>query len=236
MELQEQIQRRKNKLKYYRKARERGDKMFYALDPGERCCNTEEERGKRRYGFSRTTVHQRRRLSKSLINHRKNKKKIRCYTFNSYVSTKKINEYYSKKDFTGLMEYMYINYKNPIALLDDYNSGFRDPIILRILSITGVLKYSNAKQVFLDNFQDILVDALLAFHDELDNYVEESGVSFYVYLKNILPYRFASSFSSYKESNVDIKIDNPINKTYEIDFGVNPLGAYILNNLKEMQK
>lgn len=235
LDFEELRRKRKQKLEYYRNNRKQGKKLYNALDAGDRCCNTEKERGKRRYGFRRSTVNQMRRLPKDVVDWRR-RKKIKCYSFNSYISTRKINKFYSDENLNQLMGYLYIFYNDPIPLLEDYRRGFRDPLFTKIVSITGVRKDIQRMDIFMLNFRDLFVDSLIEFITKVDNYVPETKVAFYSYMINIIPYRFSSLFSILlKNQSESLEVDNIVDETYDIEFDVNILGAYTLSKFKKIK-
>lgn len=234
MDLRRLEELRKRKRKYYAKKEKEGE-ILYGMGGDNQLKNTVEDRGKRRYGFRRATVRQPHRLPKAVLKHKLNNK-FKCYKFQSYLSYNQVNSL-SNNHVHDLLALIYTKYSDPNQLLEDYFWGFRDPLFKKIVSLTGIAKDPERMDRFLNDYNDLIIEALIKFVDEMNNYVESSTTSFYSYIVNIIPFRFASLFSSLfnDKEHVIIDTDEIIDETYDIDCSGNQLGLYILNNFKSIR-
>ncbi len=222
------------KKKYYSKKEAKGE-ILYGMGGESRTKNTVEDRGKRQYGFKRTTVRQKHRLNGYIIDYRK-RKGVRCYKHQGYIYTSTLNKKYKDRDIAGLLSLLYTPYQEPLVLLDDYRLGYRDPIFSRIVSLTGIKKDSYRLDIFLSNYNDLLIESLLAFISELDNYIASQRVTFYSYAANIIPYRFMTQFLSLLNDKLELmEMDEFVDEACSVEFDYNPLGLHLLNNFKEIR-
>lgn len=237
MDIDEKNKRKKIKAKKYKKLLAKGE-IRYAHGGEYRLMNTEEDRGKRRYGFRRTTVQQKHFMSKKLIKYRQEKgTRIYCRSFMSYLQPSKINKLHKDGNINQIIEEFYSSYQDPQKLLTDYRWGFRDPLFSGVVRKTGLTFNEDRQRIFLENYEDILSDSIVRFLSELDNYVEESKVTFYSYMCNILPYRILSSLLYHLPKNitVDIDLETIDDETYDLDYEINILGIHILKGFRSLK-
>jgi hypothetical protein len=222
------------KKKYYSKKKSKGE-ILYGMGGESRTMNTVEDRGKRQYGFKRTTVQQKHRLPLYLIDFRK-KKGVRCYKHMGYIYTSTLNKKHKDKDINGLLSLLYTSYQEPLSLIEDYKFGFRDPIFARIVSLTGIMKDDSRLDLFISNYDELLIDTLLKFISKLDNYIASKRITFYSYAANVIPYRFMSQFLPLLNDKLDLmEMDEFVDESYSIEFEYNPLGLHLLNNFREIR-
>lgn len=198
--------------------------------------NTEKDRAKRRYGFKRASVKQKHRIAKGALEYRRHKR-LRCYTKQSYLNSVIINNIPQKERQFKIMELFFTQYNNIENLLRDYELGFRDPLFTRIMYLSNAHRCVDTREIFRENYNDLIIDTLLEFIGKMDNFVESNSSSFYAYMVNIIPYRFTTLFSSllYKyNSHVDIEEYETVDDTQDPSVHVNELGIYLLKQFKEI--
>jgi hypothetical protein len=226
---------KKEKAKYYRKTKSEGQ-ILYGQGGESRTGNTV-TRGKRRYGFQRNSVRQKHRVKKSILDYKSKfpNRKYRCYTFQSYLYTRKINSLYQEGKMNQVLELFYKAYSNLDVLLDDYRYGYRDLLFSKVVSLTGIYRDDDTMQLFKCNYDDLIIDTLVQFIDTIDNFVSTDKSTFYTYMINIIPYRISTLLYSLNDNIIHEEIDlDEIDSGYKIDIEqINPLGVYILEKLSD---
>jgi hypothetical protein len=237
VDYEEKRLRKKLKAERYKKLEAEGQ-ILYGMGGKNRLLNTEEARGKQRKGFKRHSVRQKHRLKKEhLWYHRNKKTKIYCWSYNSYLRPSMVNRWYNQDKIDLIMEYFYKEYRDIDRLLSDYNRGYKDPLFVRFVGKSGILYNPDRLQILKENYEDILMDAIVNFMSEHKNYLPDVGISFHQYMYNIIPYRLLSSLLSFIPDNAQeyIDVDDIEDKNYAIERYINPLGIHIINNFKKLK-
>lgn len=184
----------------------------------------------RQYGFQRFSTQQKQRLTSKVLTYKKNKTKIKCYKMNAYLYSRKINQSYKNNDLSSILVEIYNAYSDPNKLIQDFDYGYRDLIFAKTIGLTKIKDNDTLMYLFLNEYEDILMDVLVAFIKSCDNYVETSKTSFYTYIIYTLPFLFSYSFSRVtkrvEDTNVEIDGVAVYNHNYDC---INLLGAHVLN-------
>lgn len=222
---------KKKKEKYYADAIERGDPPLYGMGKEYRLKNTEEDRGKRRYGFKRASVRQRHRIKKANLLKSEN---FTRKPFETILRPREVNDYYDYYDMNNCYSYIYSCYHNYQDLIK--KSCPNDIYLTRVRHLIGP---DEDKNVFLlENYLEIFHEAFIKFIESIRNFNESNGASFYTYVINVLPYLFATKFNkAWKLNSIaleTVELEDDIQDSYT---PINSLGVFIMiNNMSNTEK
>lgn len=236
MDFAEKRKRKEAKRLRLLKQKENGVVLF-AHGKGYGLLNDEESRGgKRRYGFQRTSVHQKGRVkNKRILEYRRRKAiKIRCFTHNSYLSSSEINALYKSKRINCIVEKIYLAYKDVDTLLDDYNHGFRDRVFSSLYALSGSRDDHEIVNIIKNNYDDILSGAIIKFMESHKNYVKEAA-SYYSFITGTFHYHLLTQLHYYIKSGESEQYYDTEDEAYRIEGTINLLGFHILNGFVDLK-
>lgn len=234
------IESNKKKRKYYSKLKKKGAAR-YSMGGLLSVSNDPEVRGVRRYGFNRASVSQASLVKKQLLQKKLSKSKrntkIRCVRGFGYTSKRRINALYKNSNFPEILKELYLKYQFIEVLLEDYGHGLRDRIFSRFMYLSKAREDESLLSALKEHYDEILVDSLISLVDKSDNYVEDSGYTYYEYCINVIPYYLTSNLLSiinYKDKHKELDENLLIYKPNYKD-ELNLLTVHILKNFQKIK-
>ena len=223
---------KRKKEEYYNKAIVDRKDPLYGMGSSFRRKNTTEKRSKHRYGFKRYSVRQRHRVTKETLKYRRNRPQ---YRLDSILRPYDVNSNYI--DNKKLILLIYEKYYDFDYIYRKFQDGYKDVVFKRIFSLIGLSKDIRVLDFLRENYLEILHEAIVKFMNSIDNYVEESGFTFYTYLVNIFPYCFSSSFSLIEGMETKVDIVKDIVGDTDVNIYGNLLSYHVyMNNMSNKEK
>lgn len=112
------------------------------------------------------------------------------------------NQVFKSKNFDDLISYIYLVYKDLDYFLDIEYKGPRDPLFDRMFGYCGAIKYDDAKEFFIANYDEFLVHSLMKLRRASLPVYDKETSCITTFITNALPKIMLTKFIDERRSSM----------------------------------